>query len=85
MKFAPQNVKLKLLDVCAARGNNCSQSNKRTGRDKMCVNAEILFPFDKSCNHCSLELRFGHPFCPLKDSERINHWSSEKLRQDCAL
>lgn len=85
MKFAPQNVKLKLLEVYAAYGYNCSQSNKRTGRDKMCVNAEILFPVDKSCNHCSLDLRFGHPFCPLKDSQRTSHWSSTKRRQDCAL
>lgn len=72
MKFAPQNIKLELLEVHAACRYNCSQSNKRTGRGKMCVHAEILFSFDKSCNHCSLDVRFGHPFCPLKDSQRIS-------------
>lgn len=68
MKFAPQKVKLKLLEVYAACGYNCSQSAKRAGRGKTCVDAEILFPFDKSCNHCSLDVRSGHPFCPLQDS-----------------
>lgn len=44
-KFAPQNIKLKLLEVCSDYGYDWSHSNKRTGGDEVFVNAEILFPF----------------------------------------
>lgn len=35
----------KLLEVYADYGCDWSHSNKRTGRDEVLVNAEILFPF----------------------------------------
>ena len=82
MIFAPQNRKLKLLEVYADAECDWPHPTKRTGRDEVFATAGILFPFEMSCGHCDLDLRLGHPFClkvvSLEGLQRTGHRSFAK-------